>query len=131
MTKIIPVLLLALLVASCAPSFPSRAPDPIIDPLTIKDQAKYRDDLAACRGLSDQAGGVVEGGAQGAVIGATGGAVVGGLTGAVLGAPGTGAALGGIAGGASGGTTGGALTYVRQRQVLMLCMIGRGYHPLG
>lgn len=118
------------LLAACGPQIPGRAPDPIVDPATIKDQAKYQTDLADCRQLSDQAG-AVEGGAEGAGIGAVGGAALGAITGAVFHAPAAGAVLGGASGAAAGGTTGAMLNYMRQRMVLMNCVIGRGYRPLG
>jgi hypothetical protein len=88
------------------------------------DMARYRQDLAECRGYAEQVRTgekVVRGAASGAAIGGAIGAITGGKDRAAEGA-GVGAVTGGARGAAQGERT--------EVQVVKRCLSGRGYRVL-
>lgn len=107
-----------LLLAAC-----QSGPRVVIDPKGV-DQAAYRQDLAECTQIADQAKP-----GRSALRGALGGAVIGGALGGVLGDRGTAgrmAGAGAVVGGASQAGEGSA----SRDDILKNCMRGRGYRVL-
>lgn len=85
------------------------------------DMSRYQQDLADCRGYSEQ----VKTGEK-AAKGAASGAVVGGMIGAITGDAGKGAGVGAVSGGARGVSQG----EKQEMQVVKNCLRGRGYRVL-
>ena len=102
---------------------------PIVDMQGV-DQARYESDLAECQAYASELSPANE-----AVGGAVLGAAFGALTGAVLGAAtgagaGWGAQTGAAMGGMSGLGYGGANAAASQRNIIIVCLQGRGYRVL-
>ena len=126
MTKgwIFALLILATLISSCA-----RPYRPVIEPVMIRDQAKYERDLAECGALASEESRSEQVG-TGAVGGGLWGAIVGTLLGWIGGAPGTGAAAGAVVGAAGGAASGAAAASQDYETIYRNCMIARGWPVL-
>lgn len=113
-----------LFLSSCA------AYNPVVDPQSVRDTARYNRDAAECRALAsrntDTATSVAKDSLIGGAIGAGAGTLFGVIAGDTIKGLATGAVVGGLAGGAKGG-------YESDREyetIFRNCMRGRGYNVL-
>lgn len=122
-TRLLFVLLTALILSACAGNRRLGRSEPIVDMKGV-DVAAYQQDLAECRVYASEVG-VGARASEGAVVGA----VVGGAIGAVVGNSDTaerGAGVGAVTGGLSG--TGRGLE--ERNRMIRNCLLGRGYRVL-
>lgn len=117
-SSVILTVIFLILLAGCSGA---RRSGVVIDPEGV-DMAKYENDLAACKQISEQVD-------QKAGAGAVGGAVVGGAIGAIVGNSST-AMRGAGVGGVIGLTKGGVATRNEKQLVVKNCLRNRGYKVL-
>jgi outer membrane lipoprotein SlyB len=118
------IYLLCVLLSACA----GADYRPVID-TKGQDMSNFETDLSECQGIAREDG-VVDDVAKSAAVGAATGAVIGGVISAMAGDPGAGALVG--AGyGATAGSVDGTISGTRdQKQIVVNCMLGRGYKVL-
>lgn len=130
------VLVVALLVSSCAATVPVNPNDrpTLVDPART-DMVAYQRDYGQCAQFANQTNAQQtssSGAASGAVVGAVLGALVGAIVGLAVQDAGTGAAIGAAIGAVDGGFGGAAGGYAAgrgdQEATLRNCLTGRGYY---
>ena len=104
--------------------------DPVVDPLSIKNQDKYYRDNAQCKAIAKDNKGGVGKVAKDTAIGAGVGAGTGALLGAIGGGVGKGLGIGAVVGGVAGGGMSVYKNHKSYDQIYKNCMRGRGYRVL-
>lgn len=124
-------LLTATILTGCAGGYATSTWSPVVDVYGSpgKSPESYQYDLKACQTLAEQRNQVGDA-AVGAGVGGALGAAGGAIGGAFAGSPGLGAAIGAASGAFLGGVSGGYQSNTGRQDIVMSCMMGRGWTVL-